>query len=92
MKKKLLLSFGALLFLYPTFCQTNTIQLEDTNLISSQRWRDTCFGLIDKSVSQIGKPTLTDPIRSGFFQKKITVVANAINSPILLVFRGEIIE
>jgi hypothetical protein len=29
------------------------LQLEDTLNITKDRWRDTCFGLIDKSASQI---------------------------------------
>ncbi len=43
-----------------TFSQTNTITVEDTNLITMQRWRDTCFGLIDKSASQIPSGYLAD--------------------------------
>ena len=30
-----------------------TLQLEDTINITRERWRDTCFGLIDKSSSLI---------------------------------------
>lgn len=48
MKKVLLLLF-ALSLINTVFSQTNTIQVEDTNLITPQRWRDTCFGLLNKT-------------------------------------------
>ncbi|WP_301920752.1 hypothetical protein [Ferruginibacter sp.] len=36
------------------------MQLKDTNLITSQRWRDTCFSLLDKSATQIPSGYLID--------------------------------
>lgn len=48
MKKILLISL-LLTLINTAFSQTNTIQVEDTNLITPQRWRDTCFGLISKT-------------------------------------------
>ncbi|HVZ95346.1 MAG TPA: T9SS type A sorting domain-containing protein [Chitinophagaceae bacterium] len=59
MKKQLLLIL-LLVNCLISFSQTNTITLEDTNLITTQRWRDTCFGLIDKSAAQIPSGYLMD--------------------------------
>lgn len=36
------------------------ITIEDTSLITGDRWRDTCFGLIDKSTSLIASGYLID--------------------------------
>ncbi|MDZ4792943.1 MAG: hypothetical protein SGI83_01565 [Bacteroidota bacterium] len=41
------------------------LQIEDTSLITRDRWRDTCFGLINKSVSQIPTGYLIDYSLSG---------------------------
>jgi len=59
MKKALLIILLSLNYLI-SFSQTNTITVEDTNLITTQRWRDTCFGLIDKSAAQIPNGYLID--------------------------------
>jgi len=59
MKKYLIFILLSLNYLI-SFSQTNTITLEDTNLVTTQRWRDTCFGLIDKSASQIPSGYLMD--------------------------------
>jgi hypothetical protein len=59
MKTQLLITLFSLNSLI-SFSQTNTITVEDTNLITTKRWRDTCFGLIDKSASQIPSGYLMD--------------------------------
>lgn len=58
--KKILLTLLLLLIINSGFSQTNTIQVEDTNLITPQRWRDTCFGLINKSGTLIPSGYLLD--------------------------------
>lgn len=58
--KKLIISVLVLVNSLLCFSQTNTLQLEDTNLITSQRWRDTCFALLDKCATQIPSGYLID--------------------------------
>ena len=59
MKKFLLTQFLLLLFLNG-FTQTNTIQVQDTMHGTAQSWRDTCFGLINKSGTLIPSGYLLD--------------------------------
>lgn len=47
--KNLLIPF--LSFFFKCFTQTTTIQVQNTMLGTAQSWRDTCFGLIDKSAT-----------------------------------------
>ena len=55
---KQLFTFWACLFLAcSSFSQ---ITIEDTSLITRDRWRDTCFGLINKSASLIPSGYLID--------------------------------
>ncbi|HEY2722410.1 MAG TPA: hypothetical protein VGI82_11830, partial [Chitinophagaceae bacterium] len=55
--RKILVS-GLLLLLTPSVWAQ--LQIEDTLLVTSQRWRDTCFGLINKDPTQIASGYLID--------------------------------
>ena len=48
----------SLLFVSTSWAQT--LQIEDTLLVTSQRWRDTCFGLTNKDATQIPSGYLID--------------------------------
>jgi hypothetical protein len=76
MKRRLLLMVSAFLAVATTYSQTNTLQLEDSNYITRQRWRDTCFGLLDKSVSLIPTGYLLDyslaPFNDSLFNSAIS--------------------
>ncbi|HMG67592.1 MAG TPA: hypothetical protein VK588_07900 [Chitinophagaceae bacterium] len=90
MKTKLLAFVTFVVFSQLSFGQTNTIQVEDTNLISSQRWRDTCFGLIDKSATQIPSGYLIDYsltlIIDSNFNSQIATVDTITNGSFFLAF------
>jgi len=76
MKKKLLFCLPFLLISIISFSQTNTLQLEDSNYITRSRWRDTCFGLLDKSTTQIPSGYLLDyslaPFNDSLFNSTIS--------------------
>lgn len=57
---------SALLMLYAMYsASAQPLQLEDTLNVTRERWRDTCFGLIDKSAAQIPSGYLIDYSLSG---------------------------
>jgi pimeloyl-ACP methyl ester carboxylesterase len=62
--KKIFVFFVLLTSTYITMAQT--LQLEDTILVTRDRWRDTCFGLINKSSSLIPSGYLLDYSLTGF--------------------------
>lgn len=50
-----------LLMLYAVYSASGqTLKLEDTLNVTRDRWRDTCFGLINKSAAQIPSGYLID--------------------------------
>ena len=51
---------------YALFAQTNHLQLEDTIYSNTTRWRDTCFGLINKTATNIPSGYLIDYSLAGF--------------------------
>lgn len=55
--KKLITCLGLALCAHTGFAQ---LQLEDTSLITYERWRDTCFGLINKNTTEISSGYLLD--------------------------------
>lgn len=57
MKKTL--AFFLMLSLWLT-ALSQTLQLEDTILTTRERWRDTCFALINKDATQIPSGYLVD--------------------------------
>lgn len=66
--KRLFTAFLLILCFTSGFAQ---LQIEDTLNVTSDRWRDTCFGLIDKSVSQIPNGYLLDYSMADFETGKL---------------------
>jgi hypothetical protein len=56
--KKSILCMMMLSFTFTVLAQT--LQIEDTINITRERWRDTCFGLINKGTTQIPSGYLVD--------------------------------
>jgi hypothetical protein len=55
MKKYLLLLVSAIFVTLYIYSQTNTFAVQDSSTMTVQRWRDTCFAVLDLSASAIGK-------------------------------------
>jgi hypothetical protein len=66
MKNSFLICCFFLTFINSSYSQTNTLQVEDSSLSNPQSWRDTCFGLLDRSAAQIPTGYLLDYSMASF--------------------------
>jgi hypothetical protein len=66
MKKRFLFTVIVTVWVSFVLAQTNTFTVQDSATMTSKRWRDTCFALLDLSPKQVPSGYLLDYALTAF--------------------------